>query len=123
MASAVGREEAAPFRGGQGISFGARAADGSGPRVFIKTLRPNRVRDLRARRRFKREVGAYETLADLGLPRLLDHNAETWEDRRTPMYMATELIDGVNLQTLVVTAPARRESSSFLTRRWYKGNY
>jgi hypothetical protein len=23
----------------------------------------------------------------------------------------------------LVTAPARRESSSFLTRRWYKGNY
>ncbi|MGC2654091.1 MAG: protein kinase [Mycobacterium sp.] len=93
--------DAQHFRGGQGVSFTARARDGSGPRVLIKTLRPDRVRNLQARRRFKREVSAYETLAGLGPPRILDHNASTWEDRRTPMYMATEFVAGIVLQGYV----------------------
>jgi len=93
--------DAEHFRGGQGVSFTARAKDGDGPRVFIKTLRPDRVRNLPARRRFKREVAAYETLADLGPPRIFDHNADTWEDCRTPMYMATEFIEGINLEGYV----------------------
>jgi serine/threonine protein kinase len=93
------RDDSGKFRGGQSISFVARPTAGDGPPVFIKTLR--RVRDLRARRRFKREVGAYEALAGLGLPELFDHNAETFQDARTPMYMAMELIDGINLQDFI----------------------
>lgn len=89
------------FRGGQSVSFVARAKDGSGPVVFIKHLHPRRVTNLEARRRFKREVGAYEALAGLGPPRIFDNNADTWEDRRTPMNMATEFINGVNLQDYV----------------------
>ena len=74
------------FAAGKPSLFFARAKDGTGPRVFIKTPRPDRVRSRReARGRFKREVAAYETLADYGLPRLLDDNAETWNDGRTPM--------------------------------------
>jgi hypothetical protein len=86
------------FSGGQGVSFVARAKGDSGPLVFIKELHPRRVPNLEARGRFKREVGAYEALAGLGPPRIFDHNADTWEDCRTPMYMATDLIDGVDLQ-------------------------
>lgn len=72
------------------------------------------MRDPKARKRFKREVAAYETLADLGLPRILDHNAETWEDRRTAMYMATELIQGVDLGTFV-TRGGRADVDAALT--------
>lgn len=91
----------APIPGGQGRSFVAQPKDGSGPRVFIKTLRLDRRTDRQARGRFNREVETYDTLADVGLPQLLDHNAKTWKDGRTPMYMVTELIDGGNLQTYV----------------------
>jgi hypothetical protein len=77
-----------PTQGGQAHSFIARPINGDGaPCVFIKTLQRTRVNDSRARGRFKREVTAYETLAGLGPPTLIDHNAETWLDRGTPMYM------------------------------------
>jgi hypothetical protein len=66
---------------------------------LIKTLR--RAKDPRARARFRREAVAYETLAGLGPPRLFEHNADTWRDLGTPMYMALEYVDVVNLQTLV----------------------
>ncbi|MCC9184332.1 protein kinase domain-containing protein [Mycolicibacterium mageritense] len=84
------------FNGGQSSSFLATAADGSGAQAFIKTLK--RVREDRARRRFRREAAVYETLAGLGPPKLLDHNAESWEDIGQPMFMALEFIDGPNLQ-------------------------
>jgi serine/threonine-protein kinase len=57
-----------------------------------------RVRDDRARRRFRREAAVYETLAGLGPPRLLDHNAESWENLGQPMFMALEFIDGPDLR-------------------------
>jgi serine/threonine protein kinase len=87
--------------GGQGDSFIARPKDGNGPRVFVKTLRPDRVGDRRARGRFHREVGIYETLDGLGLPTLIDHNADRFKDGRIPLYLVTELIDGVNLKTYI----------------------
>lgn len=92
------------FPGGQSVSFVATAKDGSGLRAFVKTLRPNRVRNRQARRRFKREVMTYETLPGLGLPQLFDHNIESCEDGLTPMYMATELIVGVDLQAHIERA-------------------
>ncbi|WP_428338666.1 serine/threonine protein kinase [Mycobacterium sp.] len=94
------RVRAAPIQGGQGDSFIGRPIDGDGkPSVFIKTLHKTRVNDRRARGRFKREVTAYETLAGLGPPTLIDHNAEIWLERGTPMYMGMELVDGVDLRT------------------------
>jgi len=70
------RDDTRSFRGGQGISFVATATDGSGRRAFIKTLQ--RRRDMRARARFRREAAAYETLAGLGPPRLIENNADSW---------------------------------------------
>ncbi|UMB72207.1 protein kinase [Mycobacterium paraterrae] len=67
----------------------------------MKTLHRHRENDLRARRRFRREAAAYETLEGLGPPRLLDDNADTWADRSKPMYLALEYIDGQNLQAFV----------------------
>jgi len=81
------------------VSFLASAVDGSGRHAFIKTLR--RPNSRHARGRFRREVAAYETLAGLGPPALIEHNAEFWEDGRTPLYMAIEYIDGPTLLALV----------------------
>src|ERR1700716_1959983 len=49
----------------------------------------------------RREAAAYETLAGLGPPRLIEHNADSWNDGNTPLYMALEYIEGLDLQTLV----------------------
>ena len=89
----------ADIYGGQGISFVAIAKDGSGREVFIKRLR--RDRNPQARKRFRREAVAYATLADLGLPRLIEDNSETWDDGQTPMYLATEYIPGGTLQAFI----------------------
>ncbi|WP_155766819.1 serine/threonine protein kinase, partial [Mycobacterium intracellulare] len=67
--------------------------------AFIKRLR--RDRDPRARKRFRREAVAYATLTDLGLPRLIEDNSETWDDGRTPMYLATEYVPGGTLQAFI----------------------
>lgn len=104
--------EGGSLGGGQGDSFIARPKVGGGPRVFVKTLRDDRVRDRRARGRFRREVGIYESLDGLGLPRLIDHNAATWKDCRTPLYLVTDLIEGVNLRTYI---KARQQISDINT--------
>ena len=88
-------------QGGQGKGFLGTASDGSGQRAFIKTL--TRQRDRRARGRFRREAAAYETLAGIGVPALLDHNAEAWEDLSQPLYLAIDYIDGGNLRDWVST--------------------
>lgn len=90
------RVKGAP-QGGQAVSFIAKPKDGNGPQVFIKTLNQQRMRQHQARGRFMREVAIYESLKGLGLPELYDDNTETWADGNTPLYMATEFIDGPNL--------------------------
>lgn len=89
---------------GQGTasaSFVASARDGSEADVFIKTLRPDRVRNRKARDRFRREVLAYETLEGLGPPQLIDHNASQWRDRQVHLYTALEYIQGDDLKTAI----------------------
>lgn len=79
---------------GQGVSY--RVVDrADGTPGFLKTLR--RPRDTRARKRFRREATAYETLNNPGLPRLLSHNAGDWRDDNTPLYMVLEFIPGSTL--------------------------
>jgi serine/threonine protein kinase len=92
----------------------ATPKDGNGPRVFVKTLRPDRLGDRRARGRFHREVGIYETLDGLGLPTLIDHNADRFKDGRTPLYLVTELIDGVNLKTYIENLQSPPDSGAVL---------
>jgi serine/threonine protein kinase len=87
------------IRGGQGTSFVAQAHDGAPALVFVKVL--NRQRDHRARGRFAREVGAYETLDVAGLPKLLEHNANEWRDASVPLYLVLEYIDGENIAEYV----------------------
>lgn len=95
------RDPGRPFRGGQGFSFTATAKNGSGRKAFVKTLKPERVRDRRARERFHREAVAYETLDDYGLPRVIEHNAHRWCDRNAPLYIALEYIPGIDLGAFV----------------------
>jgi hypothetical protein len=83
------------LHGGQGRSLVAEPLDGSGGRVFIKEL--NRPKDRLARKRFVREVTAYETLQADGLPRLVAHNAPCWRDPRIPLYLVLDYIEGVTL--------------------------
>jgi serine/threonine protein kinase len=90
------RDDRSRVRGGQSLSFTATAKDGSGRRAFVKTLR--QPWNKQARGRFRREATTYDTLKELGLPQLLDDNADCWEDGSTPLYMAMELIEGVNLK-------------------------
>ena len=91
--------QGSPIQGGQGRGFLGIALDGSDQRAFIKTL--TRQRDRRSRGRFRREVAAYETLAGTGVPVLLDHNAEAWEDLSKPLYLAIDYIGGGNLRDWV----------------------
>lgn len=95
------REGGPYLGGGQGESFIARSKEDAGLRVFVKTLRRDRLGDRRARGRFHREVGIYETLDGLGLPTLIEHNADSFRNRRVPLYLVTELIEGENLKNSI----------------------
>jgi serine/threonine-protein kinase len=63
--------------------------------VFVKELR--RPRDAKARKRFRREVAAYETLNHHGLPNLVADNSIEWEDATVPLYLVLECIKGDTL--------------------------
>jgi len=67
--------------------------------AFIKRLKHSH--DPVARKRFRREAVAYETLSGLGLPGLLEDNSEAWEDSDTPLYLATDYVPGGSLQHFV----------------------
>lgn len=66
---------------------------------FLKRLRSSK--NEKARKRFRQEVVAYETLRPEGLPALLEHNSEDWEDKSIPLYMVLEQIAGVDLADYV----------------------
>ncbi len=97
-------------RTGQGVSrVVVDRTDGTAG--FLKTLqRPN---DMRARKRFRREATAYETLDSPGVPRLLAHNAGEWEDRTTPLYIVLEFVPGGTLGDHVrVNGPCAAEDAA-----------
>jgi len=87
--------------GGQGASFLASPRAGDGPVVFVKTLL--RPRDMRARKRFAREVAAYETLSNPGIPRLVAHNRDDWRDPSIDLYLVLEAIQGPTLGEAVAS--------------------
>jgi eukaryotic-like serine/threonine-protein kinase len=71
----------------------AESADGQ--RVFVKRLKYNDREG--ARRRFVREVRAYETLEHPALPKLIASNVDHWRDRSRHLYLALEVVDGPTL--------------------------
>jgi hypothetical protein len=62
-------------QGGQGRSYQARDKF-NGSLVFVKELRHRN--SAVARKRFRREVAAYETVAGVGLPTLIYDNSSEW---------------------------------------------
>lgn len=77
------------------MSFFARRRDDEALRAFVKTLR--RPRSWEARKRFRREAAAYETLGGPGIPRLIEHNSHEWTDKRAELFLVLEPIDGPSL--------------------------
>ena len=85
--------------GGQGRAYVVERNDGVVG--FLKEMR--RPREMRARKRFYREVSAYRTIDHERVPKLLDDNAVAYEDRDIDLFLVTGLIDGVPLDK--ATAP------------------
>lgn len=44
-----------------------------------------------------REVACYRTLKHSGIPKLIESNAERYEERDIPLYLVTELVPGIDL--------------------------
>jgi serine/threonine-protein kinase len=89
-------------RGGQGTSFKAEAiADASGGVPYVlKTL--NRQDDAERRGRMYREVAALRTLAHPRIAKVVDTNAEAFEDLSQDLYMVTEFVPGPTLENHVM---------------------
>ncbi|MFE2123550.1 serine/threonine protein kinase [Rhodococcus aetherivorans] len=85
-------------QGGQGRSYQARDMS-NGSLVFVKELR--RKNSTVARKRFRREVVAYETLAGAGLPTLIYDNSSEWQRPSGRLLMVLEWIDGLSLRQKV----------------------
>ena len=85
-------------QGGQGRSYQAKDKSNDSL-VFVKELR--RRNSVVARKRFRREVAAYETVAGAGLPTLIYDNSSEWERSSVPLFMVLEWIDGLNLRQKV----------------------
>lgn len=83
------------LRGGQGFSFLATAKDGTEGRVFVKELR--QPKNKKARKRFRREVAAYETLSHPGLPILVEDNSAEWQNVGVPLYLVLGCVEGGTL--------------------------
>lgn len=77
-----------------------------------------RGNDAKARKRFRREAAAYETTSGVvGVPLLLDHNAHQWDDTKTQLYLALELIEGTTLKDRVSSGPAASLEEAFACLR------
>src|SRR5450755_608564 len=85
-------------QGGQGHSYQARDKS-NGSLVFVKELK--RRNSAVARKRFRREVTAYETVAGTGLPALIYDNSSEWQIPSVPLFMVLEWIDGLSLRQKV----------------------
>jgi eukaryotic-like serine/threonine-protein kinase len=85
-------------QGGQGESWIVQEV-ASGTRGFAKALKNQNKQAARARMR--RETTAYETLEIEGVPRLIDHNTESWKDKSVPLFLVIELVDGRQLSDAV----------------------
>lgn len=90
--------------GGQGTGF--VGTNDAGERAFIKLMHPRIRQNRQARARFRREVTAYDTLANHpGIPKLVDHNADSWRGDAT-LFVALELVGSRTLGQVVREAGA-----------------
>ncbi|HUI81538.1 MAG TPA: protein kinase [Bryobacteraceae bacterium] len=82
--------------GGQGDTKIVReSARSVGTPRFLKVLRQQN--DVKRRKRMYREVAAYRTIKHPRIPRLIDTNADLFEDQTYKLYLVTEYVPGRTL--------------------------
>lgn len=87
-------------RGGQGkVRLLCPFDDPDAARCVLKEL--HNQTDIDRRRRMRREAIALETLPHPAVPRLLDHNTESYADTDVDLYAVLEFIPGPTLQEFV----------------------
>jgi hypothetical protein len=86
--------------GGQGdVKLVVRSDGRDGTVCFLKILRQQN--DPERRRRMYRGVAAYRTLEHPRIPKLVDSNAEEYEDSTFKLYLVTEYIPGMTLSQFI----------------------
>lgn len=88
-------------QGGQGTAYLVRdLLNPSAEPCVLKAL--TRFEDPERRGRMRREVVSLETLDHQGVPRLIASNSDRFKDRKVPLYLVVEHIQGVTLETHIV---------------------
>ncbi|WP_417736284.1 serine/threonine protein kinase [Rosistilla oblonga] len=91
-------------KGGQGLTHIVSFVDDPTIRGALKHLKNNR--NQQARSRMRREVVNLQALSSIGgdVPRVLEHNTDTFEDNSTELYVVMDLIEGPTLAGYVKQA-------------------
>ncbi|MGT2493061.1 hypothetical protein ACU4GD_27750 [Cupriavidus basilensis] len=90
--------------GGQGtVRKVVHKADGYP--AALKEMHPRNANTTERRHRMAREVTVLKQLAGKGVPRLLESNIETVEDKSVPLYFICEWIGGKTLQEVAGGKP------------------
>jgi serine/threonine protein kinase len=89
--------------GGQGDTLLVKSISGEPARAVLKLLKPQKVRDAKARGRMAIEVTNLKVLRNAGgkVPQVLDGNTEQFEDQNVPLYFVMEFIQGDTLAKTV----------------------
>ncbi len=105
-----------PVEGAKAVSGG----QGSVIRVFssvtgtvgaLKEILPENKENRERRQRIAREVLALAQISSHSVPEVLDHNMDSVEDLRIPLYLVTNWIDGQTLQQLAGGMPVSIEEA------------
>jgi len=80
-----------------------KSISGEPVRAVLKLLKPQKVRDAKARGRMAIEVTNLKVLRNAGgkVPQVLDGNTENFEDQNVPLYFVMEFIQGDTLAKTV----------------------
>lgn len=90
--------------GGQGVARTVALKSGDDPtRRFLKELHSGHHKRPDRRNRFYREVAAYRTLRHIGIPTLVETNADHFGDLDYHLYVVTELVPGTPLSKWIET--------------------
>ena len=89
--------------GGQGDTILVKSVSGEPARAVLKLLKPQKVRDVKARGRMAIEVTNLKVLRNAGgkVPQVLDGNTEKFEDPNVPLYFVMEFVQGNTLTKAV----------------------
>ena len=89
--------------GGQGDTLLVKSISGEPSRAVLKLLKPQKVREPKARGRMAMEVTNLKVLRNAGgkVPQVLDGNTEHFEDKNVPLFFVMEFIEGETLAKIV----------------------